>query len=679
LNADDSPRELRYVAYVSYNHADRPIAKWLHRGIETYRLPANVRAELSKLGSQRERLKPVFMDREELSSSADLAESVRSALQQSAFLIVICSPNAARSRWVNEEIRSFKALGRSNKILCLIVAGETNAADKGRSADLECFPPALRFEVEDGRVTGRRAAEPLAADTRAGADAKRDAKLKIIAGLLGINLDDLRQRDQARRQRRLALISVAATVGCIVLAGLTIAAWIARNEAEQQRRLAVEKSLTAERTADFVISLFRVSDPSEARGNSITAREILDRGARQIDSSLRNEPQVRADLSTTLGEVYTGLGLYGAAFDLLSKARAVAGQNAVASMRETIALAELETHRDNYAQADELLTRADALVRQTAMHDPQIRARILLARGEVAAFQERTANAKALFDEALTLAAQNQLAEVNARALEGLGMAAAWGGELASAQQWYTQALAARIALSGETHPRVSDLLNNIASVAYLSGDSQRAEAIYLRLLDVDRRVLGPNHPELAVTMANIGRLRLEQRQFSQAIGILEQGIPLMLAQRDETRDEFAFVFSNLALAYMGLSDYAKAEPLFQKGLHAAILNKHRLHAPILTDLADLECRTKRYEAGLARLDEARPIMAARYPDDPWRVALVDSVKGGCLLGLNRRKEAESLLLQSAPVIQKKWKSDTLYGYDVTQRSTRLRNLAAKE
>ena len=172
----------RYVAFISYSHVDRDIARWLHRSIERYRLPAHLRTPLAPSG---ERLTPVFLDREDLPSSTDLAESVRLALDNSDALIVVCSPVAARSRWVNEEVRRFKELGRDPKIICLVVAGEPRAADKGLPADQECLPPALRFIVENGVVTDRAAPEPLAADLRAGADTRRDAKLKVIAGLLG--------------------------------------------------------------------------------------------------------------------------------------------------------------------------------------------------------------------------------------------------------------------------------------------------------------------------------------------------------------------------------------------------------------------------------------------------------------------------------------------------------------
>jgi tetratricopeptide (TPR) repeat protein len=160
---------------------------------------------------------------------------------------------------------------------------------------------------------------------------------------------------------------------------------------------------------------------------------------------------------------------------------------------------------------------------------------------------------------------------------------------------------------------------------------------------------------------------------------MLDAARTIQLAQRNGSQDDLIFAVNNLARAKLGLGNYEDARPLFMEALNATLPTNHRLRAPILTDLADLECRTKRYEAGLARLDEARPIMAARYTEDPWRVALVDNVKGGCLLGLKRFKEAEPLLARSAPVILKKWKPDMLYGYDVTQRTVRLHNMTAKE
>lgn len=661
----------RYVAFISYSHVDRGVARWLHRALEAYRVPPRLRTsvELPKSG----RLSPVFLDRAELPSSTDLAEAVRAALDASDALIVVCSPTAARSRWVNEEARRFKELGRDTKIVCLVVDGEPRVVDKGLPPERECLPPALRFTVENGVVTDRPAPEPLAADLRPGADGRRDAKLKIIARLLGVGLDDLRRRDQARRQRQLAAIGAVSVVGCVVFAGLALFALIARNEAERERRLAEQKTLTAERTADFMISLFRVSDPSEARGNAVTAREILDRGARQIDQSLREEPQVRAELSTTLGEVYTSLGLYNSALELLTKVGKVPGQTANAHLRQTIALAELEFQRGNDARADELLKSAQEYAQQQdAEAGPALRARILLDRGDVAAFMERDQDARTYFERALRLGESHHLGDVTARALEGIALAAFYGGDMELARRSYEKALEVRIQRSGETHPKVSETLTALGSIAYTQGKSDEAEKYWLRSLAVDERILGPKHPDVAVTLNNLGRLDVERRNFARAKERLGNAVSIYAAQQSEAHEGQIFAWTNLALAHIGLEEYDAAEPLLERALRAAVATKHRLEGPILIDLADLECRTKRIDEGLARLDSARPIVAERYPDDPWRVALVDNVRAGCLARLGRATDAESLIASSMPVLIEKWPSRTYYGHDAVQRAAKV-------
>ena len=230
----DAPDNWQYAAFISYSHSDRDAARWLHQAIERYIIPKHLRRQSGDWPGRRpNQMPPIFLDREELPSSSDLAQSIRAALNVSEFLIVVCSPAAARSRWVNEEIRTFKELGRAGKILCLIVDGEPGAAQRNMPPESECFPPALRYQVVDGIVTDRVAPEPLGADIRSDADSRRDAMLKMVAGLLGASLDDLRQREQARRQRRLALVGAVATIGCFVFGGLAVAAWLARNEAQQ--------------------------------------------------------------------------------------------------------------------------------------------------------------------------------------------------------------------------------------------------------------------------------------------------------------------------------------------------------------------------------------------------------------------------------------------------------------
>jgi tetratricopeptide (TPR) repeat protein len=225
--------EFRYRAYISYSHADERWAAWLQRVLESYRVPARLASRAGDRPLPR-RIAPVFRDREDLSSAHSLTDSLVSALRDSEALILVCSPSAATSHWVNEEVRQFQALGRSDRIFCMIVDGDP-AAGSGEGG---CFPPALFDGVQDA------IAEPLAADPRAFADGKKLAKLKLIAGLLGVRLDELRQRDLKRR-RRWQVAGALATVAAIALAGTAVTSRMAQHQERAK----------AEQMANFIVDL----------------------------------------------------------------------------------------------------------------------------------------------------------------------------------------------------------------------------------------------------------------------------------------------------------------------------------------------------------------------------------------------------------------------------------------
>jgi len=224
-----------YRAFISYSHQDQAWGQWLHRAIETYRVPSRLVGQVTAAGPIPRRLAPVFRDRDELPSATDLSRKVNEALAASANLIVICSPQAAASRWVDEEVRAFKRLGRSERIFCLIVGGEPNATDlSGRAAE-ECFCPGLRFVVDArGMLTGERT-EPIAADARPGKDGKANARLKLIAGMLDVGFDALKQREHQRRNRKWAALAAASFAGMLLTGGLSVYALRARSEAIAQR------------------------------------------------------------------------------------------------------------------------------------------------------------------------------------------------------------------------------------------------------------------------------------------------------------------------------------------------------------------------------------------------------------------------------------------------------------
>ncbi|HEX4301011.1 MAG TPA: TIR domain-containing protein [Gammaproteobacteria bacterium] len=213
------PQHRRYWAFISYSHRDKAWADWLHKALESYRVPRRLVGREGRDGPLPRRLFPVFRDREELPSSADLSDNINESLQHSRYLVVVCSPRAAVSRWVNEEIIAFKRQGRADRILALIVDGEPNAGDRPESGELECFPPALRHRVDsEGRLLTERV-EPIAADARPQQDGKASARLKLLAGIMGVPYDELRQREKRRRLLRRLQWAAAAVVAAVLLTG----------------------------------------------------------------------------------------------------------------------------------------------------------------------------------------------------------------------------------------------------------------------------------------------------------------------------------------------------------------------------------------------------------------------------------------------------------------------------
>jgi hypothetical protein len=194
-NTANSPR---YAAFISYAHKDARWASWIQQAIETYRLPQEIAA---KRGMDR-KIGKVFRDRDELTVATNLGIRLNEALDNSDALIVVCSPNAAKSEWVAAEINYFKSLGKSDRIFCLLVGDPAHS-----------FPEGVLYDNTGAPL------EPLAADPREEADGKRLAKLKLIAGLTQLELDQLVRRDLMRERKRQSLYLSLAGVFLILAAG----------------------------------------------------------------------------------------------------------------------------------------------------------------------------------------------------------------------------------------------------------------------------------------------------------------------------------------------------------------------------------------------------------------------------------------------------------------------------
>ena len=306
-------RKSRYFAFLSYSHRDEELADWLHRELEDYRVPSSLAGKLTENGVIPKRLSPVFRDEHELAAADDLGEEIEEAIAASQFLIVLCSPDAAKSHWTNAEIELFKRTRPDGCVLAAIGSGEPFAIDMPGREQEECFPPALRQRYDSrGRPTGKRA-EPLAADLRESGDGRRMGFLKLVAGMLGVGLDDLVQRETTRRHRRLAWLAAASLAGMAVTSTLAFTAIQARDAARDQRREA--EGLVAFMLGDLKDKLEPIGrlDALDGVGSRVLAYYSKQNASDLSDAALLQRSRalsLTAEVSYQRGNLDTAMRLY---------------------------------------------------------------------------------------------------------------------------------------------------------------------------------------------------------------------------------------------------------------------------------------------------------------------------------------------------------------------------------
>ncbi|WP_336969356.1 toll/interleukin-1 receptor domain-containing protein [Sphingobium aromaticiconvertens] len=220
---DASGEGRTYRAFLSYSHADEHAARRLHRWLEAYRIPSHLVGSVSPLGVVPRRLNPIFRDRAELPAASSLDREVRRALSASDVLLVLCSPSAKASRWVDAEIALFRTLHPDRPVIAALLTGDP----------ADSFPTALLQPDAKGAKH-----EPIAADFRPEHDGAKLARLKIVAGLTGVALDQIIQREAQRQLRRVIAVTLATFLLALSMALMLIFVIRARNEAEDQRQQA---------------------------------------------------------------------------------------------------------------------------------------------------------------------------------------------------------------------------------------------------------------------------------------------------------------------------------------------------------------------------------------------------------------------------------------------------------
>lgn len=251
----DTKQSYTFTAFLSYSHRDTAWAKRIHRALERFRIDEHLAQRATPVGPDSKSLRPVFRDREEFSAGKSLDRQTREALETSAFLILLCSPAAAKSEYVNQEVLLFKQLGRGEQIIPVIL---DDAPDSGET---ECFPPAMRYRVtKSGRLSNKKE-DIIAADVRPSGDGWALTLAKIVARMIGVGTDEVFARAERERKRSARVRAMV----CSLIAVLAVGAAIFAYKSYSQRQTLAE--------IEALVSKYSIV--STAEGATTTSTEQL--------------------------------------------------------------------------------------------------------------------------------------------------------------------------------------------------------------------------------------------------------------------------------------------------------------------------------------------------------------------------------------------------------------------
>lgn len=429
----------------------------------------------------------------------------------------------------------------------------------------------------------------------------------------------LRQiREKPRKRIRSSIISVVALA--FMLMGLKYTMDLRR-----ERRLALQARDEATNVVKFLIDLFEVSDPSEARGSTITAREILTKGAQEIGQGLQEQPLTRARLMDTIGTVYMKLGLYEDSEPLLSRAL---------ELRE------------------ELLKNEDPQVVESF-----VSLSLLLEK------QGKFGEAERMAQRGLEI--REKVLEQNhpdiAESLHGLARIYHKQVKLKEAEPLYKRALEIREMALGPNHPDVAESLNDLGVLYYIQNQFDEAEKNYKRALSIRETVLGPDHPDVGRSLNSLAGLYLWLRRFDEAEPLYRRALAIREKTLGPVHPEVAICFYNIALLYYYRGNYGEAEKHYTQALdiqRQSLGENHPDVAATLESLAAVFHMRGDYDKALSYYERALAIEEISFgPDNPELVSALHNI-GLLYIEKDNFDTAEALIKRALGIMEEAFGSD---------------------
>jgi serine/threonine protein kinase len=368
--------------------------------------------------------------------------------------------------------------------------------------------------------------------------------------------------DRPKRHRKQMIVAAVWLVLAGLAAGMTIQSLRASREAERANR----EAAAAQEVSDFLVGLFEESNPEQARGASLSAEEILQRGADRIDEELADQPLTRARLLMTIGSVYYGMGLYTEAASFVEQAldlrRAEHGEEHPEVAESTSILGLYHRKLNLYDRGEDLLLQALEL--NERLHGPDHLEVASSAQnlGILYSEQQRFEESKAQLERALAIydAQLGPDSVESSKCLANLAVLEARQGRVAEAEPLFRRVLEIQRKELGADHPEVAGATNNLATALKILGRHEEAEALFFEVLEIQERVLGPDHPDLRNPLGNLANLYMVMQREDEAEPLYLRTLEIARTSFGPNHHQVARALGNLGQLYLVLEEPDKAE-----------------------------------------------------------------------------------------------------------------------
>jgi eukaryotic-like serine/threonine-protein kinase len=476
--------------------------------------------------------------------------------------------------------------------------------------------------------------------------------------------DTMSYRSAKFVRRHWLAVTAAASVIFLILAFATttyiqsvrIAA--ERDRAAEQRAAAERERTRAEEVSSFLVNLFKLSDPQENRGNQVTARELLDSGAKRLQAELQGQPATKAALLSTVGAVYDSLGQYTEAQRILSESLRLQPLSQDKSRIETLLeLSRSRTGAGDLAGAEAPLQEALHLSQTNFGADGEESGRTLWALGQLRYQQNQLTDAKQLYNRSLNILESTGAPPTDVSALLD-DLAQVYAGELqwALAKQTYERALEIDRRILGDDHPRIAMRLSNLADIAQSTGDLKLAETLLRDAIRRDEKAYGDVHPETGAAQGNLGLLLQGEGRMTEAEPLLRNALDVTLKLYGADNYNVAYARVSLAMLLRDQGNLSGAETEFRQAL--AIYDKswpgdHQYRAAALMQFARLLVDRGKPDEALALSDQSIKIWIAATSPSSAPTAQAHAIHAYALAHLGRPREAAEELEAALPILIK--------------------------